>query len=414
MELLLLLLLFALSALFSGSETAYFSLRSTDLAQLRSIERAAGRRAAALLDRANDLLSALLIGNLLANTAASVVATGLFLGWFGSRGLAAAVPLLTLALLIFGEITPKLLALRWRRQVAMAVQRPLAFWVALMRPLQMVIGWFIGRLLRVLPFERTGSRALTAAELQTACDLAIEEGVLSETEGRFLARLLLLRDLEVREVMVPRTDVVTLSSDTDWRQLTATARRARYSRYLVVGEEGGMPIGMIHLKDLLQRSAAAAPLAGPLRPVTFVPESKDVAALLTEMRTGRTHLAAVVDEHGDFTGIVTLDDCVRAFMGAIGESAMMDGSVFRLGEGRWVVSGRLDLRALREEVGCALPPARDYVTVAGFVMAKLGHIPLPGESVEYEDTRLTVLEMTGHRIDTLLVRRLAREEEVPA
>jgi putative hemolysin len=414
LELLLLLLLFALSAFFSGSETAYFSLRSTDLAQLRSMERTVGKRTAALLERAHGLLSALLIGNLLANTAASVVATGLCLRWFGPRGLAVAVPVLTIALLLFGEITPKMLALRWRLRVAMAVQRPLAFWVALMRPVQMILASFIDLLLRVLPFERTGSRALSAAELQTACDLAIEEGVLSETEGRFLARLLLLRDLEVREVMVPRTEVVTLGADIDWRQLTATARRARYSRYLVVDEEGGLPIGTVHLKDLLQHSAAAAPLAGPLRPVTFVPESKDVAALLTEMRTGRTHLAAVVDEHGDFTGIVTLDDCVRAFMGAMGESALMDGSVFRVGEGRWVVSGRLDLRALREEVGCALPPARDYVTVAGFVMAKLGHIPAPGESVDYEDTRLTVLEMTGHRIDTLLVRRVAREEEVPA
>jgi len=413
-DLILLLTLLVLSAAFSGSETAYFSLRSTDLAQLRGEKRAAGRRTASLLDRAHSLLSALLIGNLLVNTAASVVATSLCLAWFGSRGLAIAVPALTITLLIFGEITPKMLALRWRRRFAKLVHRPLSVWVTLMRPVQLVLGSLIAALLHVLPFERTGSRSLSASELQTACDLAVEDGALSETEGRFLARLLMLHDLEVREVMVPRTDVVTLSDDADWRQLTAIARRARFSRYLVVSEGRDMPIGVIHLKDLLERSADSVPLAGRLRPVTFVPESKDVAALLAEMRTGRTHLAAVVDEHGDFTGIVTLDDCLRALMGAMGETTGMDGSVYRLGEGRWVMTGRLDLRAVREEVGCELPPSRDYVTVAGFVMAKLGHIPQPGESVEYGAMRLTVLEMTGQRIDTLLVRQLDLEPEVPA
>ncbi len=110
---------------------------------------------------------------------------------------------------------------------------------------------------------------------------------------------------------------------------------------------------------------------------------------------------------------LTLDDCVRALMGPMGETTGMDGSVYRLGEGRWVMAGRLDLRAVREEVGCELPPSRDYVTVAGFVMAKLGHIPLPGESVEFAAMRLTVLEMTGQRIDTLLVRRRDLEQEVP-
>ena len=129
MDLILLLALLTLSAAFSGSETAYFSLRSTDLAKLRGEERAAGRRTASLLERAHSLLSALLIGNLLVNTAASVVATSLCLAWFGSHGLAIAVPALTLTLLLFGEITPKMLALRWRRRFAKLVHRPLAVWV---------------------------------------------------------------------------------------------------------------------------------------------------------------------------------------------------------------------------------------------------------------------------------------------
>jgi len=402
-NLLLLIVLLILSAAFSGSETAYYSLRPTDLARLSRRNDRAGRRVVALMARARSLLSALLIGNLLVNTAASVVITSLCLAWFGPRGIVLAVPVATLALLLLGEITPKMLALRWRRGVATLVQAPLTFWVTVTRPLQVLIGWFVSAVLHLLPLERTGSRALSTEELQTACDLAVEDGALSETEGRFLARLLRLRDLDVREVMVPRPEVVTLDRDSTRRQIMATARATGRSRFPVIVEGRSQPVGLFHVKDLIEDMRSAKPLAGSMRPLVFVPESKDVAALVAEMRTGATHLAAVVDEHGDFAGVVTLTDCLRALMGPVGDTTSVDHEVVAIGTGRWVVAGRLDPRALHENIGVELPSSHDYVTVAGFLMAQLGRIPRPGDVVVWQDARLTVLEMSGHRIDRLLV-----------
>ncbi len=411
MDLLLIVLLLLLSAVFSGSETAYFSLRPSERARLAGQSGAGGRRVARLLERPHALLSAILIGNLLVNTALSVVATAYCLRRFGQAGLAIAVPAVTIVVLVAGEVTPKMLALRFRRAVALATQRPLAVWLALVRPVLALILEGLERLLHHLPLERTGSRALNVAELETACDLAVEEGALTETEGRFLARLLQLGDLEVRQAMTPRPQVVTLEADWTRERILQETARHPFNRYPVVQPDQAQPVGFFHLKDLIGREAERWPLREGLRPLPFVPESKSVAALLGEMRTGAAHLAAVVDEHGDFIGIVTLSDCLHALIGPAGdERRAPDMEVFRVDRDVWVCGGRLDQRELNEATGVLLPPSPDYVTLAGFVMQRLGRIPRPGDAFVREGTRFAVLEMKEHKVVRVQVERLS---EVP-
>ena len=410
MEFIALALLLVLSAVFSGTETALFSLDETDLARLQTGGRqgqqasraAGGRRVAALLGRANDMLSALLIGNLLVNTAAGVVATSLCLRLFGDQGLVVAVPVVTLLLLLMGEITPKMLALRYRQGVAVRMSGPLGLWMWLTRPFLLLTGAITGALLRMVPGQGVGSRPLSPEELQTACDLAVEEGSLTETDGRSLSRLIRLEDLAVSRIMTPRTAVVLLRRDMSLKQVLATARRAHFNRYPVVEPDGDRPVGFFHLKDLLSGTPdPERPLAGPLRELLFVPESKDVAALLGEMRSGGAHLASVVDEHGDFAGIVTLADCLQAVLGPVMDGRRHDTEMVPLGGGRWVISGRTDLRKLAEECGVQLPESRDYVTVAGYMMARMGRVLQPGDHLETDQARYTVLEMSGLRVDRI-------------
>ena len=410
MEIILLLILLTLSASFSGTETAFFSLGAADLARLGQGRGKAGQRVVALVGRGHDLLSALLIGNLLVNIAASVVATSLCLSWFGPNGVVVAVPVTTLTLLLLGEITPKMLALRYRERTALVGQGPLRFWLALTRPRLIISGAVTATVVRILPSEPTGNAPMSMAELQTACDMAVEDGTLTETEGRSLARLLLLEDLAVADIMTPRTAVVDLKPDMSLKQVLATARRAGFNRYLVTGPEGERPVGLFHLKDLLgRRPVPEFPLREGLRDLLFVPESKDVAALLAEMGAGGAHLAAVVDEHGDYTGIVTMADCLQALLGPVADTASHDSEVVALGGGRWVIGGRTDLRELEEACGLRLPPSRDYVTVTGYLMTTLGRVLAPGDRVTLPEARLTVLEMEGHRVDRLKVTLLGDE-----
>jgi putative hemolysin len=284
------------------------------------------------------------------------------------------------------------------------LQGPLRLWVALTGPLVRRLTSTIERVLQRLPWERTGSLPYATADLQAACDLATADGLLTETEGNFLARLLQLHDLEVRAVMTPRPDVVLLQRDWDRARILRTIRTAGYNRFPVVEPDGGMPVGFFHTKDLLT-SRDRQPLRGELRPLLYAPESKDAAAVLAEMRAGHGHLAAVVDEHGDFTGIVTLADCLQALIGRVGDPGSGRPGSLALGPGRWLVDGGLDLRQFHEETGLALPPSRDYVTVAGFVMAGLGRIPTRGDRVAVADAELTVVAMQGHRIESVRVVR---------
>jgi CBS domain containing-hemolysin-like protein len=406
----LLLFLLLASAFFSGAETALFSLRRAELAEMQRLGGPAGRRVAALVAQAHQLLPGILIGNLVVNTLVGVVGTSLAIAWLGPPGVTVAVPAITLALLVCGEITPKLLALRMRRRFALMAQAPLAAWLALIRPVLAASAAATEALLRALPYERTGTRPFTVAELDLACDLAVEAGTLTETEGRFLARLLGIQRLEAWRVMTPRTDVVTLDVAMTRAEILAVGREAGFNRYPVMADEKPLPIGFFHLKDLLARADDERPLARGLRAAYFVPESKEVAELLTDLRTTARHLAVVIDEHGDFTGIVTLDDCLQALTGPIGDETDRDDSdVFRVGDRSWVVAGRVTLTAVEETCGIALPPSPHYATVAGLVMARLGRIPRRGDRVEMPGTVLSVLEMIGVRVARVRVERLGTE-----
>ncbi len=409
MDILLLILLLLLSATFSSSETAYFSLTPSELEILRK-GGAAARGAAGLVDRANDLLSSILLGNLVVNVAIGAVTTRIAMKSFGPSGLVVAVPVATILLLVVGEITPKLVALQQRRRIAVVLQGPLRLWTAITGPVVGALTRGIEHLLQRLPWDRTGSRPLSTPELQTACDLAAADGLLTETEGNFLARLLQLRDLEVRSVMTPRPDVAMLDRSMSRDKILAAVRRAGYNRFPVIESGGSMPMGQFHIKDLLA-NADPFPLQGDLRPLHYAPESKDAAAVLAEMRAGAGHLAAVVDEHGDFTGIVTLADCLQALIGRVGDPGAGRPGALALGTGRWLLDGGLDLRQFHEETGLELPQSRDYVTVAGFVMARLGRIAERGDRVAVADGELTVVTMQGHRVESLRVVRSQSDEE---
>ncbi len=412
MEFILLIVLLLLSAFFSGSETALFSLGAGERAALADDPRRSGRKVAALLADSPRLLSALLIGNLMINTLASVVATSLLVRRMGPGGLAVAVPAMTVLLLLLGEITPKLTALRFRVGFSLRARPAIAVWVLVIKPVLDLLTAAAERLLGMLPMERTGSRPLEGEELATAAELAVSDGVLSETEGRFLARLLRLQNIEVREVMTPRPDVIGLNAADDTATAMAVAREAGYNRYPVFVGDAAQPEGFLHLKDLLARSDPEASLAENLRPPLFVPESKPVRSLLAELRVGGSHMAFVVDEHGDFSGLVTLEDCLETLTGPWADESDTEGpDLLPVGDGVWVADGGADIRRVNEVCGTDLEASRDYVTLGGLVMAALGRIPSRGDAARVGGLRIRVMQMDGRRVDRVRISRLPRDRE---
>jgi putative hemolysin len=408
LDLLILIALLLLSAGFSGSESALFSLSEAGQARLRDGDSPAGRRVAALLMRPPSLLAALLIGNLLVNTVASVMATALLVHRFGGGGLALAVPVITIMLLLAGEITPKLIALRYPRRFSLAAQLPLSLWLRLIRPLLNLVDRTGEVLLARLPLERTGSRPLTVPELVTATELAVADASLTRTEGRFVSRLLQLGDLDVREIMTPRTAAATLDPEATRAVILAVAETCGHNRFPVLAADGDRPVGVLHIKDLLGDDGSPSPVSRLQRAPIFVPESKGVAGLLNEFRQGGQHMAFVVNEHGDFTGLVTLEDCIEALTGPWrDESDYGAPDVLPVADRNWVAAGGADLRTVNETCGTQVAPSHDYVTLAGYVMSLLGRIPRRGDRVKADGYRYTVLEMDGHRVMRIRVQRMA-------
>lgn len=406
LEILLLVVFLILSAAFSGTETAYFFLDDKDRAALAAAPGREGKDVVDLLRDPTRLLAALLIGNLLVNISASVLATSALVRWFGSAGVAVAVPVMTIVLLFAGEITPKLIALRSPPRIALAVRPALRVWLWIIRPLLSLVAASSEALMKILPAHGRSSGSLSQQALIDAAGLAVSDASLTETEGLFLSRLVMLEQLEVREIMTPRPAVTSLSPGLDRDAVLELARRAGYNRYPVMDEEDARPRGVVHLKDLLGRDDRN-PLAHDLRDPTYVPETKSVASLLREMKVGTSHMALVVDEHGDYVGLVTLEDCLEVFTGPWSDETDRDAEVVvAVADGNWIVLGQVDLRQLNELVGTRLKASHDYVTVGGYVMAHLGRIPERGDRFVEDDFRYTVLEMAERRVARIRIQVL--------
>jgi len=404
LEFLILAVLLGLSAVFSGTETAYFSLSETDRASLA--DRRGGSRVASHLGDTPRLLAALLIGNLTVNIVATVVATSLAVDRLGTGGVMLAVPVMTISLLMIGEITPKMLALRSPLSFALLMRIPLGFWLALTRPLLIVVSRSTEAMLSRLPADRPGSRSLTSDELADAALLAVDRALLTETEGRFLARLVVMDTLEVREIMTPRPAVVAVAPNLDRRGIIELARSCGLNRYPVMGDDDPRPIGVLHLKDLLDDSIQDEALR---REPVFVPETKSVARLLREMKVGTSHMAFVVDEHGDFVGLVTLEDCLEALTGPWSdESDRSDADLMPVADGNWVVEGLVDIRRLNEVIGGRLEPTLYAVTLGGYVLSTLGRIPQRGDRMTADGFRFTVLAMDGHRVARVRIQDVSK------
>jgi CBS domain containing-hemolysin-like protein len=259
------------------------------------------------------------------------------------------------------------------------------------------------------------------AELRDLVDLAEASKVIESDEREMIHSVFELGDTIVREVMVPRTDIVFIERTKTLRQAMSLALRSGFSRLPVVGENEDDVVGIIYLRDLARRiyeyreSESTERIDSLMRPATFVPDSKPVGVLLREMQAERIHLAIVVDEYGGTAGIVTLEDLVEKIVGEVrDEHDPLEVSPVRaLDEQSWIISGLLRADEVADAVGFEMPDG-DYETVAGLVLERLGRIPDVGDEVALDGWRLTVVRMDRRRIaDLRLTRTALAEQTVP-
>ncbi|HLZ63723.1 MAG TPA: hemolysin family protein [Ktedonosporobacter sp.] len=370
-----------------------------------------------LLSEPNNYLTTILVVNSVALIVASSMATVLALQLFTSWAEFIAIAFVSLIVLIFCEITPKTAVIqnpmRWARFFVAPV-RFVAWWL---HPVVWSLGVITSLLVRIMGGQvKHRGPFVTAEELRLLVTVGEEEGVLEEEETEMIHSIFEFADTTVREVMIPRIDMVTLSSDATVTQAVDLALQGGFSRIPVYEAKVGVDeiIGVLYTKDMLRQLREGHhtfPIRDLVRPAYFVPETKKLDDLLREIRQNRIHMVMVVDEYGSVAGLVTIEDLVEEIVGDIKDEYDREENLYeKVNENEYIFDAKVSIYDFNEMMGMHLDDA-DYETLGGFVYAQLDKIPGAGDVITYENLTFTVLATRGRRITKI---RVERKEEKPA
>ncbi len=408
-EILLVCVLLALSFFFSGSETALFSLRTHEVRRLEKHPSPRSIRVVALLKDPHRLLVAVLVGNTLVNVAASSLGTNIVSHYFREDEVAISVVLMSVLILIFGEVTPKTYALNKPLRLSLALSPLISFVVRIFGPLKEALEFFLKLTMRPNLLGLGGRMATSGEHVSDAIALGSSQGVVDKFEAEVLRGLFKVMHLSVQNVMTPRTEVFMLSSDLPLGDATSILKSSGFSRVPVFSPENRDNIvGVLYIKDILYRGHSRETKIGEIaRKPLFVPESKSVVDLMREFAEGVAHFAVVIDEYGTFTGIVTIDDILAEITGR-GAGRQPEKYTYRKrSRSGWEISGRMEIDYFNALVGAAVPDD-EAETVAGFIIARMGKIPSPGEELTAGNVRFRILDADKTRVKKVLVEKQRR------
>ena len=429
LQLLIVLLLIVLNAFFALSEMAVMTSRKSRLRQMAEHSRGA-RKALALAEHPDHLLSTVQIGITLIGVLTGLVGGeaigGTIATWLGDLwpeageyaaaiGISTAVGLITAGQVIFGELIPKRLALTNPEVIACNVALPLHWLARAAKPVVVALGAINRLVLRLLGIRDDARNAITEEEIRLLVTEGHEQGVIDADERNMMQRVMRLGDRTADSLMTPRPRITWLDASAGFDENLAAMRETPYSRYPVYRGGDADVLGVLEVKSLLEHLDQRAPeLFRELRPAVFVSESTHALKLLEIFREEQQSLALVVDEYGDVTGMVTLNDLMGAVLGRMqsGEHVAAEPLVVERDDGSLLVDGSLPVDDLRELLGGRALPDQDeydYHTAAGMVISRFGRIPHAGEHFDWGGWRIEVVDLDGPRIDKLLMQRSAED-----
>lgn len=410
----ILFVLLILSAFFSGSETALTTVNKLRIRTLADDDVRGANTVNKLIENPNKMLSAILIGNNIVNISASALATTLASQYFGSEWIGLVTGLLTLFVLIFGEITPKSMSTIYAEKVALRVAGPIYFITKLLTPVIFIINKIcIGILLLLGVDPKAKTTAITENELRTILDFSHEEGVIESEERRMITNVVDFGDSLAKDVMVPRIDMAFVSADSSYDELVQAFATDKYTRMPVYSETRDNVIGIVNLKDVFFYNGDTADfnIIDIIREPYFTYEYKKTSELLIEMRRNSISLAIVLDEYGATVGLITIEDLLEEIVGEIRDEYDDDeeDSIQAINEFEYLVDGYTKLDEINEGLGLNLK-SDDYDSIAGHIIYLLDHLPEEGEAITDHDVVFTVASVDKNRVDKIHI-QLKKDDE---
>ncbi|MCG8540914.1 MAG: hemolysin family protein [Clostridia bacterium] len=410
-KLVILIVLLCLSALFSSAETSLSSLNLISIKKLKKKGVQEAQILDRLLNKSSKILATILIGNNIVNIGATAIATELALSIFSPQQATFLVTVvMTILILVFGEITPKTYSSYNPEKVAMKLGRPLEMLSTIFSPILVVLNKITGILIPILGGNLSNNRAtVSEEEIKTLVDVGEEVGIIEKQEREMIESIFEIGDIKVTEVMVPRIDIVYLEENVSIENAIKKVIEYGYSRIPIIDGSVDNIIGIIYAKDLLscylKNNREELKIKSLIRPAYYVPQSKKAIDLLTEMQLEKVHISIVLDEYGGTLGLVTIEDILEEIVGDILDEYDDERELIEyIDENIIVVNSKMSIEEANDILGSNLPED-EFESVGGFVFNLLGRIPNIGDNIEYNDVIFEVLEVQNRRIKRLELRK---------
>ncbi|NLK95144.1 MAG: HlyC/CorC family transporter [Clostridiales bacterium] len=400
-EIILLIILLILSSFFSMSETALMSLSKIRLRHMVEEKVKGAKLVEKLLEDPNKLLGAILIGNNVVNIAASALATSVatkIVG--GGSGVAIATGIMTVLVLIFGEITPKSIAKQKSEEVSLFVSKPIKIVVFLFKPFVAVFSAISSIFIKMFGGDPKATEPfITAEELKTMVGVSEEEGVLEDVEKEMIFNVFDFGDMQVKDVMLQRVDIVALEVTSTYEEIIDRIKNEQFSRFPVYDDTIDNIVGILNVKDLIiGKKEEDFKILDYTREPFYTFEFKKVSQVFAEMKKSRNHMAVVLDEYGGTVGILTMEDIVEEIVGEIeDEFDAEEDKIEVIKEDEYVVDGSAKLHEISDLLGVNME-SEDLDSVGGLIIEELGRIPEEKEEVEINKVKFVVEEVDKNRI----------------
>jgi len=400
------------SAFFCSAETAFIGMQKLRLQYLIESGHPSAAKIAKIMEHPERFLATVLLGINFFETAVATLGTIITVSLIRDANWAVAIAtiVITIVTLVFAELIPKSLAVRYGERLALRYVKPLKIISTILYPPVYILNHIGIRFTRLVGESDIPKRTISEEEFRTAINIGEAEGVVEVSEAEMLHKVFEFTDRPVSKIMVPRTEIAWVEQGTKITDFLNLYTKGRYSRFPVYKDNTDNVVGMLHAKDVLMKltdeSVGSNSVIDELmRPAYFVPEGKRLGELLAEMRDGGHHAAIVVDEFGGIAGMVTLGQLTEEIVGDIRDELTGKDRDFTVtGDSTFQLDGGFRIEEANEELELNLPGG-DYETVAGFILSHLGRIPRQGEHFKYQDLKFVITEMRGMKIEKVIVTR---------
>ena len=408
-QIVILLVLLIGSGFFSASETSLMSLSKIRIRHMKEEGVKGAKLVSELIEDPNKLLSSILVGNNVVNIAATSISTSLFMGILGDKP--GAVPLatavMTVLVLIFGEITPKTIAANNSEKVAVFVSKPIKLVIFIVRPIVWIFNIITNVIFKLLGVKDKGSQPyITEEELKTMVNVGHEEGVLEIEEREIINNVFQFGDMQAKEAMVQRLDMIAINSEDKYEEIIEMFKNEKFSRMPVYNESIDDIIGILNIKDIIFLSDEEIQqfnIKDYIREPFFTYEFKKITQLLEEMKIEKSQMAIVVDEYGGTAGLITIEDLVEVIVGDIeDEYDEEEEEIQVIKEDEYIVDGSIKITDVNELIGVRLE-SEEFDSIVGFIIGYLKRIPEENEIIEVEDVKFKVESIDKNRINKIRI-----------